>query len=77
MENLNDTAIRFDIEGKTGVSAFAKGGVVSGPPLAIIGGYPGELLTTEFIVPEKQLRSIFMESKSDVRQELTTRVRGK
>lgn len=47
------------------VPAFANGGVVDSPTLALVGEYPGAKSNPEIIAPEDKLTKIFRENQSD------------
>lgn len=58
------------------VTAFASGGIVSGPTMALVGEYAGASNNPEVIAPLDKLRKLLPDSEGARRIEVTGRLRG-
>lgn len=61
--NSNYTSTRY---GGNSVTAYASGGVVNRPTLAMVGEYSSARTNPEIITPENKMREIFAEGNSDL-----------
>lgn len=58
------------------VTAFAEGGIVSGPTMALIGEYAGASNNPEIVAPLDKLRSL-IEPQGDMAGEVDFKIRGR
>jgi hypothetical protein len=60
-----------------GPTAFAKGGIVSGPTLGLVGEYPGASTNPEVIAPLSKLQSMLAPSSGGFPAFMETRFDGR
>ena len=70
------TASALALVKSMGVTAFANGGIVSGPTLGLMGEYPGAKSNPEIIAPLDKLRSL-IEPQSGMSGEVEFKIKGR
>ena len=63
------------ISGGGGVTAFANGGIISGPTMGLVGEYPGAKSNPEVISPLNKLKSLIGDSRMGGNLNVTGEVR--